>query len=423
MFHICFAADENYIKYTAVLITSIIKSTDTSRKFKDFFAQNSAAQSVAGGGDFENSKQPSKPLNNGLSAYKKLDYTALSDDEKSEGYIFHILTDKITENSRKKLEKLAQNLSEIYPCEILVHICNDTIFQGLPKLNGNYLAYFRLFIPNFMPRDLKMCLYLDTDMLALQDLRGLFALDLSDKVLAAVMDKVEAIKAAYKCKVIESIEGLHDGGFYFNSGFLLMNLREWQRQDTQKQCFDFLRDFKPLWHDQDALNYAISRDKVLLLPPQYNSFTEYYYDTYKKGNGYTRAQNIFALIHPVILHFCFKPWLADSALQNEGFEWHSKLFWLDIAVQTPFYRDFEPLLQSYKKARTEARIKKEKMVQIEKDEFTRLKNLEHFGGFVKFYTHKQFLVKPKNFLAKIRRKTRFIRYPIKRFFGFGGERV
>ena len=37
MFHICFAADENYIKYTAVLITSIVKATDTSRNFKDFF--------------------------------------------------------------------------------------------------------------------------------------------------------------------------------------------------------------------------------------------------------------------------------------------------------------------------------------------------------------------------------------------------
>ena len=55
MFHICFAADENYIKYTAVLITSIVKSTDTSRKFGDFFAsnlaQNSSANSTDGGGD------------------------------------------------------------------------------------------------------------------------------------------------------------------------------------------------------------------------------------------------------------------------------------------------------------------------------------------------------------------------------------
>ena len=37
MFHICFAANEPYIKYTAVLITSIVKATDKSKSFKDFF--------------------------------------------------------------------------------------------------------------------------------------------------------------------------------------------------------------------------------------------------------------------------------------------------------------------------------------------------------------------------------------------------
>ena len=42
MFHICFAANEGYIKYTAVLITSIIKSVDTTKKFKDFFETNNA---------------------------------------------------------------------------------------------------------------------------------------------------------------------------------------------------------------------------------------------------------------------------------------------------------------------------------------------------------------------------------------------
>ena len=40
MFHICFAANEPYIKYNAVLITSIIKSTNTSKRFKDFFEFN-----------------------------------------------------------------------------------------------------------------------------------------------------------------------------------------------------------------------------------------------------------------------------------------------------------------------------------------------------------------------------------------------
>ena len=47
MFHICFAADENYIKYTAVLIASIVKSTDTSREFKDFFDGGANAHALA----------------------------------------------------------------------------------------------------------------------------------------------------------------------------------------------------------------------------------------------------------------------------------------------------------------------------------------------------------------------------------------
>ena len=85
-----------------------------------------------------------------LKSYKKLDYETLSDDEKSEGYIFHILTDKISENTRQKLKNLAKNLSEIYPCEIKIHICDDSIFDGLPKFKGNYLAWFRIFIRNYV---------------------------------------------------------------------------------------------------------------------------------------------------------------------------------------------------------------------------------------------------------------------------------
>ncbi|TLD80194.1 hypothetical protein LS68_008225 [Helicobacter sp. MIT 05-5293] len=36
MLHIVFNADENYIKYTAVLMTNIIAYTDTSRDFSSF---------------------------------------------------------------------------------------------------------------------------------------------------------------------------------------------------------------------------------------------------------------------------------------------------------------------------------------------------------------------------------------------------
>lgn len=88
-----------------------------------------------------------------------------------EGNIFHIISDFLSDDSRVRFAHLAKDLSEIYPCEIKIHICDDVMFNGLPRLNGNYLAYFRFFIPRFMPQNCAMCLYLDIDMLVVGDLR------------------------------------------------------------------------------------------------------------------------------------------------------------------------------------------------------------------------------------------------------------
>lgn len=51
MFHIIFNADQNYMKYVAVLITNIIHYTDTSKRFADFLeAQDSDDELINGGG-------------------------------------------------------------------------------------------------------------------------------------------------------------------------------------------------------------------------------------------------------------------------------------------------------------------------------------------------------------------------------------
>ncbi len=49
-------------------------------------------------------------------------------------------------------------------------------------------------------------------------------------------------------------------------------------------------------------------------------------------------------------------------------------------------------------------------ILISRKSYNELKRLEHFGGFVCFYTRKK--------MAIVRRNTRAIRYPIKRLFGF-----
>lgn len=141
----------------------------------------------------------------------------------------------MSEDSRQKLNNLAKELSKIYPCEIRIHIAKDEIFCGLPKLNNNYLTYFRLFISNFIPQSTRICLYLDTDMLVIKDLRGLFALDLEDNILGAVKDWLEVVHYIHKSRGTKfCIKGGRFEKFYFNAGLLLINLPQWHKQNIIK---------------------------------------------------------------------------------------------------------------------------------------------------------------------------------------------
>lgn len=341
MFHICFAANESYIKYTAVLITSIIKSTDTSKQFKDFFETNTHAQ---------NANRAS------LASYKKRDYSSLGKDEQSEGFIFHILSDFVSENSRAKLANLAKELSKIYPCEIQIHICDNDIFQGLPKLGENYLTYFRFFIPNFIPENTKLCLYLDVDMLVCRDLRELFSLDLKGKVVGVVKDLPN-----FKSHILHSKHSHNDDicfyadDFYFNAGVMLINLDEWQRQQIKQKVFDCIRNYKLKWHDQDALNIVIQKEQVVVLPFEYNLLSESYLrvkDTEHFNFNYPRQEVEFALLYPVVLHFSgdYKAWNGVPFMDNEGK--NLGLYWWDMAWQTPSFKSelkkqFEKSVDNY----------------------------------------------------------------------------
>lgn len=170
MFHIVFNADENYIKFSAVLITSIVKNTNLSKSFKELCEQSPK--------DF-------------IEKYEHLNYDSLSEKEQKEGYIFHILSNFVSDETQKKLEKLCEELNLIYPCQIHIHIIDEKEFEHFPKSGAaykTYIPYYRLKAPFFV-EDLQKCLYLDSDMLCLCDIRELFAIDLKDKILAVINDK------------------------------------------------------------------------------------------------------------------------------------------------------------------------------------------------------------------------------------------
>ena len=330
MFHIIFSADENYIKYTAVLINSIIKNTNLNIHFKDF-CQKPILQ---------------MPPNSSFSSYENLNFDDLSAENRTEGYIFHILSDQISTATQNKLKALEKSLNEIYPCLITAHILNDGEFSDFPvsgAAHSNFLTYYRLKLKNYLNPSVDRCLYLDSDMLCLCDLRELFAIDLKDNILAAINDPGSK-KRKIKFKQNNNIITHKFTNDYFNAGFLLINTKAYIENKIEQKCQSLAQNATYIKAaDQDLLNATIPANKLLKLPISYNfSSISFCFAICKDEQDHrlncSRAEFMQSYKKPKIIHYGEKPWrflksYTDSQNQNIND------IWWEYAASTPEFRD------------------------------------------------------------------------------------
>ena len=354
MFHIVLIPSEKYIKYSTVLINSIVKNTDTSKSFKDFCKAKAVKAS-----------QGSILCDD----YKNIDFNTLSDEEKKEGFIFHILSDFVSDENRTKLDKLAQELSKHYPCKIEIHIMDVDEFKNLPLPHwiDNHATYYRLKSVSVIPENATRVLNLDTDMLVLCDLRELFALDFKDKLIAACED---APYFTRKHLIIKSLNPLKsdftytqkDDFVYFNAGLMLINTQKWRALDIETKLFEFARNYAVQICEQDALNCVIQNDG-LKLPQTFNFFagiwnlarfgfftpfedeSEDCYFKFTKSE-FEAMQKDIKIIH--YCHWCVKPWQncfwLDLAYKPTKYPYYDT--WWDYALDTPIFKDELQILQN-----------------------------------------------------------------------------
>lgn len=330
MFHIVFNADDNYIKYAAVLINSIIKNTNKNKKFKDFCKSQ----------DF-------KAAENSLcDDYENIDFNALSKEEKKEGYVFHIMSDFISEKNRSKLAKFQSILSQIYPCEIKIYILKDDLFKNYATWgeNQNHSTYYRLMLSEILPLNLKRCLYLDVDMLAFIDLRELFAIDLKDKIAGIVLGSKYLNKQIFKYKDIYKGEKMIQfENCYFNAGFMLINLDKWRAENIQDKALQALKKWYLPLNDQDALNVAFTKRKnVLIMPFCYNIFSSFLEPHFNIENSlsYTAKEFKNAYEHAKIFHYNAlpKPWQIQMENFNKNdLRYNFMQSWWNLALTTPIF--------------------------------------------------------------------------------------
>ena len=157
-------------------------------------------------------------------------------------------------------------------------------FRYLPlagTLDGHYVdpryseaASYRLMLPDLLP-DTDRIIYIDCDIIVRQDLSELYrSIDLGDNLLAAIyeapIEKQSERWAAIGC----------DPKHYFNSGFLVMNLRQMRKEGTSAKLLEALKVDYLEFPDQDALN-QVCQGRALPLSPVYNSIRTFFIPHYR----------------------------------------------------------------------------------------------------------------------------------------------
>lgn len=130
------------------------------------------------------------------------------------------------------------------------------------------VAYYRLFIASLFPQYDKV-IYLDCDLVVLGDVSELYNVELGENILGAAPEAFVRNTPEFR-RYAEVALGVDPDG-YVNSGVLLMNLREFRKNQIEEKFVKLIieYDFDLLDPDQAYLNY-LCLGKIHALPNGWN---------------------------------------------------------------------------------------------------------------------------------------------------------
>ncbi|MCR5265337.1 MAG: glycosyltransferase family 8 protein [Cyanobacteria bacterium RUI128] len=208
---------------------------------------------------------------------------------------FFIMCDIPEEEFKKDFETFQKRLN--YPRISPRYIeMDNSDFEGIVHDERvGVSALYRLRLPSLT--DVDKIVYLDSDVVILDDISKLWNYDIENYLVGAVEDKYSDLMT---CRA-----DLRDDEIYFNSGVMLMNLKKFREEKLEEKIFDKLKESGNDYSDQDVLNY-ICQNRVLYLPLKYNLML-----TTDDPNAFPKRKDEYAqaLNQPVILHYSIKPWI------------------------------------------------------------------------------------------------------------------
>ncbi len=245
-------------------------------------------------------------------------------------YQIHILCTGVDEKSCKPvLDMQTKNIKISF-----VNIADKAKqIQSVMRCRDYYTSaiYFRLFIPDLFPQYEK-AVYLDCDIVLLEDIANLYDIEIGDNYIGAVADQAVSKVPQFREYTKNALDIEADD--YFNSGVIVLNLQRLRAINFYKTFYGILSSYDfTVAPDQDCLN-LICKDKVHYYGAEWNAMPI----------GEEGKQT------PKLIHYnlAMKPWHYDGVS-------YEKYFW-DYAKQTQYY----DAILAQKKAFTPEMAKRDK---------------------------------------------------------------
>ncbi len=234
-----------------------------------------------------------------------------SNREKDRKYFFHIFTDDVSLEYANRLRVISQ---EFDAC-IEIYTVDEKVLDRLPASTVWPLSiYYRLLAFDYLSKRISKLLYLDSDIICINDISELEMMDLGTNFAAVVAD-VKSTQKNNQQRLCIDFQGK-----YFNSGVILANLEQWAVNNCSSQIFSLIENEsttgKLKYPDQDALN-IIFLGRLIYLQRKYNSIFPLKSEFEKKNKNHYKK---YITEDTVFIHYTgiTKPWHAwagyDSAM-------------------------------------------------------------------------------------------------------------
>lgn len=187
---------------------------------------------------------------------------SILENNKNNNIIFHVIYNDLSDKVIDEIKKSMLTLQ----AEINFHFI-DVDLSIFPKFsNFSHItsgAFLRFFIPELLQGLTDRALYLDADIICINNISDLFHLEMDENEILAVVEDIDSETYLNENASFQKR--------YFNSGVLMMDIEKWNKNNVYGQLLSVLNEKGSGFNliDQDALNLVMI-DKVHYLDNIWN---------------------------------------------------------------------------------------------------------------------------------------------------------